>query len=451
MLKPFGGTSSTNGEPPAVKSGDEIWMSWFESGLSTENHGTERNSERFSSSEREHKVSIPESHADLESESSSDLGGAGAGERYSSMRQEIDLAQRRAAVRASLLDGTQTQPSYSTSLPSMALWGTSALQEKRSPSERALNASISFEITDDEDRADAGSPAFKGSTLALESSSRALGSNAQHITADVAVARYEQSVSSVTLLTENDNITLSNSLPRPLLGDSKFASSIPPVPVAKFVSPVPVKPVLPAVKAAEVVPDPVFQTPESASILAQRANAAPLSTPSSEGKGVAEKMAAAFRIPAEKATREMLAVDISKLGPIPASGKIADRIPATDRASIQAKSNAAASLISQGPVSPFGMSETLRGADSESSKLLAQHGLYDKFSSIACHEHISWGPDGSVSVALKSSDGYRRTIVCRADGTSAQRIADPNGKEILRFASNGQVVRNLDNPGIQSI
>lgn len=94
--------------------------------------------------------------------------------------------------------------------------------------------------------------------------------------------------------------------------------------------------------------------------------------------------------------------------------------------------------------SPFQMVSEILAPESPSSRFLAQHQLLNKFISSDCIQDVSMAPDGSVRGVLKSADGYRRTLVCRADGTSSQRISGPNGEEIVRFSQSGQIIQSGD-------
>lgn len=94
-----------------------------------------------------------------------------------------------------------------------------------------------------------------------------------------------------------------------------------------------------------------------------------------------------------------------------------------------------------GGVAPASPSQTLHNildSQSRSSSYLTQIGLLEKFTAQECFVDISMMPDGGVSAALRSVDGFRRTVVCRKDGTSGQRITSPSGAEIIRFNNNGE-------------
>ncbi len=92
---------------------------------------------------------------------------------------------------------------------------------------------------------------------------------------------------------------------------------------------------------------------------------------------------------------------------------------------------------------PFQQVHGILDADSSSSRLLGDR-LLSKFTAPDCIMDMSMSPDGTVSAALKAGDGYRRTVVCRPDGKTSQRITGPGGEEIVRFTSSGQIVTALD-------
>lgn len=92
------------------------------------------------------------------------------------------------------------------------------------------------------------------------------------------------------------------------------------------------------------------------------------------------------------------------------------------------------------PASPYQALHNILDARSRSSVYLAQVGLLEKFTALECFVDISMMPDGGVSAALRSADGHRRTVVCRKDGTTGQRITSPSGEEIVRFNNNGEPV-----------
>lgn len=96
------------------------------------------------------------------------------------------------------------------------------------------------------------------------------------------------------------------------------------------------------------------------------------------------------------------------------------------------------------PASPYQMMSCALHMDSPSSQWLQRNGLLSKFIATDCTVDVTMTPDGTVNAALRSADGYRRTLLCRPDGSCAQRITAPNGAEIVRFDSNGQPIITLD-------
>lgn len=98
----------------------------------------------------------------------------------------------------------------------------------------------------------------------------------------------------------------------------------------------------------------------------------------------------------------------------------------------------AASLDYQGET-PFGRVERILALDSTSSKWLEEKGYLKMFTSPNCTLDMSFTTDAKVSAVLTSPEGFRRTVVCCPDGKSFQRITAPNGEEMVRFLSSGQV------------
>ncbi len=90
--------------------------------------------------------------------------------------------------------------------------------------------------------------------------------------------------------------------------------------------------------------------------------------------------------------------------------------------------------------SPYQAISTILEPGSRSSRWLSHYGLMDQFASSDCFVDMSMNPDGGMSAVLRSPEGYRRTVVCRPDGSSAQRITGPHGQELVRFNKNGDPV-----------
>jgi hypothetical protein len=74
----------------------------------------------------------------------------------------------------------------------------------------------------------------------------------------------------------------------------------------------------------------------------------------------------------------------------------------------------------------------------------AQYGLLQQFASTDCLVDMSMTPDGGMSAVLRSPYGYRRTVVCRPDGSVSQRITGPQGEEIVRFNNDGDPVHSYN-------
>jgi hypothetical protein len=94
--------------------------------------------------------------------------------------------------------------------------------------------------------------------------------------------------------------------------------------------------------------------------------------------------------------------------------------------------------------SPYQAMSTILDANSRSSRWLAQYGLLQQFASTDCLVDMSMTPDGGMSAVLRSPYGYRRTVVCRPDGSVSQRITGPQGEEIVRFNNDGDPVHSYN-------
>lgn len=90
--------------------------------------------------------------------------------------------------------------------------------------------------------------------------------------------------------------------------------------------------------------------------------------------------------------------------------------------------------------SPYQAMSKILDPNSRSSRWLATYGLLQQFYSTDCFVDMSMTPDGGMSAVLRSPAGYRRTVVCRPDGSVAQRITGPHGDEILRFNNEGDPI-----------
>jgi hypothetical protein len=87
--------------------------------------------------------------------------------------------------------------------------------------------------------------------------------------------------------------------------------------------------------------------------------------------------------------------------------------------------------------SPYQSMSNILDPNSRSSRWLASYGMFQQFASTDCFVDMSMTPDGGMSAVLRSPAGFRRTVVCRPDGSVAQRITGPHGEEIIRFNNDG--------------
>lgn len=90
--------------------------------------------------------------------------------------------------------------------------------------------------------------------------------------------------------------------------------------------------------------------------------------------------------------------------------------------------------------SPYQAMSNILDVNSRSSRWLNQYGLLQQFASTDCFVDMSMTPDGGMSAVLRSPHGYRRTVVCRPDGSVSQRITGPQGEEIIRFNNDGDPI-----------
>lgn len=91
------------------------------------------------------------------------------------------------------------------------------------------------------------------------------------------------------------------------------------------------------------------------------------------------------------------------------------------------------------PMSAYERMENTLSPHSYSSTVLAKHGILDKFLSDKAILDIAMAPDGSLTACVRSPDGYRRTVICRQNGQISQRVTSNDGRELVRFASDGKV------------
>ena len=96
--------------------------------------------------------------------------------------------------------------------------------------------------------------------------------------------------------------------------------------------------------------------------------------------------------------------------------------------------------VAQTTWSPYQAMSAILDANSKSSRWLAQYGLFAQFATTDCFVDMSMTPDGGMSAVLRSPSGFRRTVVCRPDGSVAQRITGPQGDEIIRFNNDGDPI-----------
>lgn len=93
----------------------------------------------------------------------------------------------------------------------------------------------------------------------------------------------------------------------------------------------------------------------------------------------------------------------------------------------------------QKSVSLYERMENTLSQDSYSSHVLAKHGILARFLSESAVLDISMAPDGSLTACVRSADGFKRTVICRPNGTTSQRVTNSDGRELVRFASDGKV------------
>lgn len=94
--------------------------------------------------------------------------------------------------------------------------------------------------------------------------------------------------------------------------------------------------------------------------------------------------------------------------------------------------------IDPAPASPYERMEYTLSPLSNSSQFLAEHGILEKFTSEQAVMDMALSPEGFLAASIRSADGYRRTVICRPNGSIAQRVTGPDGKELVRFASDGK-------------
>lgn len=94
-------------------------------------------------------------------------------------------------------------------------------------------------------------------------------------------------------------------------------------------------------------------------------------------------------------------------------------------------------------LSPLGTVNAMLEDHSPSSQWLKERGYLDAFKSANCTLELSFGADkggGKVGAVLVAPDGTKRTAVACENGTSFQRLTGPNGQELVKFLSSGQII-----------
>lgn len=94
-------------------------------------------------------------------------------------------------------------------------------------------------------------------------------------------------------------------------------------------------------------------------------------------------------------------------------------------------------------ITPLGRVNSMLDDHSPSSQWLKDRGYLESFKSDKCTLELSFGADkggGKVGAVLLAPDGTKRTVVACENGTSFQRLTGPNGQELVKFTSSGQVI-----------
>ena len=94
-------------------------------------------------------------------------------------------------------------------------------------------------------------------------------------------------------------------------------------------------------------------------------------------------------------------------------------------------------------LTPLGRVNDMLDDSSPSSRWLKERGYLDSFKSADCTLELSFGNDksgGKVGAVLVAPDGTKRTAVACENGTSFQRLTGPNGQELVKFLSSGQII-----------
>jgi hypothetical protein len=95
--------------------------------------------------------------------------------------------------------------------------------------------------------------------------------------------------------------------------------------------------------------------------------------------------------------------------------------------------------VEEKPISAYERMDNTLSRDSYSSHVLSKHGILERFLSESAVLDISMSPDGSLTACVRSADGFKRTVICRQNGSTSQRVTSSDGRELVRFASDGKV------------
>lgn len=94
-------------------------------------------------------------------------------------------------------------------------------------------------------------------------------------------------------------------------------------------------------------------------------------------------------------------------------------------------------------LTPLGRVNQMLDDNSQSTRWLKERGYLEAFKSENCTLELSFGNDrsgGKVGAVLIAPDGTKRTAVACENGTSFQRLTGPNGQELVKFLSSGQII-----------
>lgn len=94
-------------------------------------------------------------------------------------------------------------------------------------------------------------------------------------------------------------------------------------------------------------------------------------------------------------------------------------------------------------LTPLGRVNEMLDDNSPSTRWLRERGYLEAFKSENCTLELSFGNDrsgGKVGAVMVAPDGTKRTAVACENGTSFQRLTGPNGQELVKFLSSGQII-----------